>query len=130
MGPHSYAASIFGVGHCSICGQEYDHVFHQQFNRQQSPETAAAVEHAVKAANAARDEAISRMSEMAQKLGHLEGACTGLADQAERNYWQLRNWLDTQPDLTDWVHGDDGPAYPYMRFAKALREAVARGEAK
>jgi hypothetical protein len=44
------------------------------------------------------------------------------ADYAEKQYWNLRAWLDGGPDCRDWVRGDDGPAYPFLKLASRLRK--------
>lgn len=69
-------------------------------------------------------QACAALDKWRQRAEVAEAALRQIADNAEASYWELRHWLDSGPDCREWVHGDDGPAYPFMQLAKAARVVV------
>jgi hypothetical protein len=61
------------------------------------------------------------------RVAHLEGALREIGDRCEKEYWRLRNWIDERPDLSEWIRGDDAPAYPFRNIQTIARAAMHHG---
>lgn len=49
-----------------------------------------------------------------------------VASMAEKSYWDNRKFIDEH--VPDWIHGDDGPSYPFMRIRNMLEIIVKQIE--